>query len=61
VTADSALKVRTLPGEFGAAVVEGLRVDEHAHAAAARDVLQQVLWEHAVVCVCATTQPADRQ
>jgi alpha-ketoglutarate-dependent taurine dioxygenase len=51
VTADSALKVRALPGEFGAAEVEGLRVDEHAHNTAARDLLQQALWDHAVVCV----------
>ena len=50
MTRQRALTVRTLPGPFGAAEVEGFGTDDLGSGAAS-DALQQALWRHAVVCV----------
>src|SRR5690349_13777254 len=50
--------VRTMPGAFGAAEVDGLDVARDASDAAARAALRAALWDHAVVCVHQTA-PLD--
>jgi alpha-ketoglutarate-dependent taurine dioxygenase len=51
--------VRTMPGAFGAAEVDGLDVARDARNDAARATLRAALWEHAVVCVHQPAPPDD--